>query len=88
MGGVLGWEGLFLGSLESAARHPIEETLAFPSFLENLVGQDEFVVGGSKQGPMTYLEVSTDFRPLWRSCSITIFLEPALAKKLRLQIFV
>lgn len=88
VGGVLGWEGLLLGSLESAARHPIEETLAFPSCLEKLVGQDEFVVGGGKQGPMTCLGMSTNFRPLWGSCSIPIFLEPALAKKLRLQIVV
>lgn len=88
VGGVLGWEGLFLGSLESAARHPIEETLAFPSCLGNLVGQDELVVGGGKQGLLTHLGVSTSSRPPWGSCSITIFLESTVARKLRLQILV
>lgn len=90
-GGVLGWEGLlprFLGSLESAVHHPTEETLVFPSLPLERAWLARMRLGrGGEGGPQTYPEVSTDSRPLDRYWSI-IFLESALAEKLRLQIFV
>ena len=77
-----------LGSLESAAHHSTEGTLpfTFPPFGESLLGQDEVGVRGGERGPQTHPEVPTNLRPLGGHCSITIFLESALAKKLRPQI--